>query len=116
MYKYHLLFTLKSHFLYPHTRLRSLYYVVLLGRDHGVDMYALGDCYCFVARTLLMHGSSAMPTLHSNRIAFASIVLGGMFLYWYWEAMLISYLAVRTPVLPIKTLEDLAQRPDYQVI
>ena len=29
---------------------------------------------------------------------------------------MISYLAVRTPVLPIKTLEDLAQRPDYQVI
>lgn len=83
--------------------------------DAFVDEFALGNCYCFVASTLLMLGSSAMPNSYSNRIAFISIVVGGTLIYWYWEAMLTSYLAVRTPKQAITTLSDLAQNPNFKV-
>jgi ABC-type amino acid transport substrate-binding protein len=49
----------------------------------------------------------------SNRVALTSVFFGGALIFWHWEAMLISFLAVRKIVLPIRTLQDLSLRSDY---
>ena len=54
-----------------------------------------------------MLGNTYLPTKNSSRIAFSTVFIGGIVLYYYWEAMLISYLAVRKIELPFRTLEEL---------
>ena len=56
-----------------------------------------------------------MPNYYSNRIAFASVIVAGTLIYWHWEAMVISYLAVRTTQLPITTLNELLTKSNYKV-
>ena len=68
-----------------------------------------------MVRTLLMHGSEKMPNVSSNRIAFASVIFAGSLLYYHWEAMLISYVAVRKIQLPFITLDEFSENSDYNV-
>ena len=75
----------------------------------------LGHFYKFVAQTLTMHETEATPTTYSNTIAFLCVFLGGVVIYYYWEAMLLSYLAVRKIQLPFKTLSDLAETSKYKL-
>ena len=85
-----------------------------IGSDEYADHYRLGGCYIFLTKTLIMLGNPVMPSKSSNRIAFATVLIGGIVLYYYWEAMLISYLAVRKIELPLRTLEDL-QKSNFKV-
>ena len=62
-----------------------------------------------------MMGSKVMPERYSSRIFFLTVVILGALVYWYWEAMVISYLAVRTIQLPIMTLQDLLYKSDLKV-
>ena len=62
-----------------------------------------------------MLGSKVMPNSYSNRISFVVVIVAGALIYWYWEAMVISYLAVRTPSLPIVTLHDLVKKSKLKV-
>ena len=62
-----------------------------------------------------MHGDARLPNLSSNRVAFASVIFSASLLYYHWEAMLISYVAVRKLSLPFTTLEELADNSDYKV-
>ena len=71
------------------------------------DDFKLSDCYCFGYKTILFQGWSKTPQAYQNRIAFISVMLTGMLFYWHWEAMIISYLAVRKVVLPYKSFEQL---------
>ena len=51
---------------------------------------------------------SGRPTLlYLILIFFTSFMVGGVVIYWHWEAMLISYLAVRTINLPFSDLSGL---------
>lgn len=86
-----------------------------LGDDQHASEYGLGDCYAFVAKTLIMQASRVMPSIHSNRIAFATVMMAGTLLYYHWEAMLISYLSVRKTHLPLRSVEDLDKRSEYKV-
>ena len=85
-----------------------------IGSDEFAEHYDLGGCYIFLAKTLIMLGNTVMPSKSSNRIAFATVLIGGIVIYYYWEAMLISYLAVRKTELPLRTLEDL-QKSNFKV-
>ena len=62
-----------------------------------------------------MEANGILPRADSNRIAFASVILASMIIYYYWEAMLISYLAVRKTQLPFTTLEELSVNSKYKV-
>ena len=46
---------------------------------------------------------------------FFSIMIFGAVLYWYWEAMLISYLATRVIVLPFDGIATLLTKSDFQI-
>ena len=78
-----------------------------LGNEPVQDELRLSDCYCFAYKTLLMQGWSKTPDSGQNRIAFVCIMIAGMLLYWHWEAMVISYLAVKKVVLPYTSFEQL---------
>ena len=54
-----------------------------------------------------MQGWSQTPGSYQNRIVFVFVMIAGMLLYWHWEAMVISYLAVRKIVLPYTSFEQL---------
>ena len=69
-------------------------------------MYGVQKSFCFVAKTLMMLGNDVMPNLTSTRIAFASVICTSVMLYYYWEASIISYVAVKKITLPIKTLDE----------
>lgn len=104
--------------MYYHLANPKLKYTVVvffkIGGDEFAEHYGLGGCYIFVGKTLIMLGNTVLPSKSSARIAFATVFIGGIVLYYYWEAMLISYLAVRKIQLPIRTLEDL-QKSNYKV-
>ena len=84
-------------------------------RDESSNEYELSDCYIFVTTSLIMQSNIVIPKANSNRIAFSAALLAGMVIFYYWEAMLISYLAVRKTQLPFSTLEELAENSKYKV-
>ena len=45
---------------------------------------------------------------------FSAIVVGAL-LYWHWEAMLVSYLAIRKTVLPFATLEEMYTNTPFRL-
>ena len=57
-----------------------------------------------------------IPDNHSSRIAFACVVIGGMILFYHWEAELISYMSVRKIDTPVKSLEELSESPQFKLI
>ena len=85
------------------------------GNDASTKYYTLGNCYWLVGKILLMQDNTCKSNLSSNRLVFASVLLAAVCIYYNWEAMLISHIAVRTIKLPFKTLDDLAQAYDYKV-
>ena len=73
-------------------------------------------CYGFIVQTLTMQMNMTMPTSTSHRIAFGTVLLGGILIYCYWDAMLISYLAVEKIHIPFETLHDLAGNSRYKLL
>ena len=90
--------------------------IVFCGKDNFVSHLKLMDFYWFVAQTLILRTPSALPGSSSNRIVYGSVILAGMMIFYYWEAMLISYLAVRKTQLPFVTLADLVARDDFKLL
>ena len=73
------------------------------------------DCWLATFLYVLMLTAILMQERRyiSNKIATISVILGGTFIYWHWEAMLISFLAVRKIGLPLMTLKDLSKSSSY---
>ena len=78
-----------------------------LGNEPVQDDFSLSDCYCLAYKALLMQSWSNTPDSYQNRICFVCMMVAGMLLYWHWEAMIISYLAVKKVVLPYTSFEQL---------
>ena len=86
------------------------------GDEPDREEFKLSKSYKFVigAMTIARPWSHTPKSLH-NQVAFFTIILAGGLVYWHWEAMLISYLSVRTITLPFRSLEDLLYNTDYKV-
>ena len=82
-------------------------HIMFSGKEPLQDELQLSDCYCFAYKTILMQGWSKTPNAYQNRIAFFCVMVAGTLLYWHWEAMVISYLAVRKTIIPYETFEQL---------
>jgi hypothetical protein len=78
--------------------------------------FRLRDCYCFAYKTVLLQGWNTTPSSFQNRIAFISVMIAGMVFYWHWEAMVISFLAVRKIILPYESFEQLLSSSNDKVI
>ena len=55
-----------------------------------------------------------VPCRWLPRGVFLAVMTAGSFVFWHWEAMLISFLAVKTTVLPFATLTDLMSSTDLK--
>ena len=66
-------------------------------------------------QSVLMMSSNSAPRKMRNRITFLSVVSGGMFFYFVWEAMLISYVASPKTVTPFDSLEELLLNSNKKV-
>ena len=44
-----------------------------------------------------------------------SIMAASVLLFWHWEAMLISYLAIRKIILPFNNVEELFTTSDFKI-
>ena len=56
-----------------------------------------------------------MPKTFPNRAAIVTMMLVGAFIFWVWEAGLISFVSVRKTNLPVKTLQDVLERSSLTV-
>ena len=92
-----------------------LAFLMLYNTEPSRGEFTLSKCYCFFPATMVMWAWSATPNSYHSRIGFYVLLLAGTLLYYHWEAMLISYLAVRTIVLPFNSLEELAYQTDFNV-
>ena len=91
-------------------------FVTISAEDPYKSDFTLPQSFCFVAGAMtIARGWSVTPRQVQNRILFFSIMLGGSLVYWHWEAMIISFLAVRTTVLPFKNIEELVGKTKFKV-
>ena len=87
-----------------------------LSGNHPDDMkWGLADGYLMVYKSLLMLGSNIRLDTLSKRISYLSILVGGMLLYWLWEAQLISYFSFPSKRLPFNNLEEFLTKSDKKV-
>eukprot|EP00095_Tigriopus_kingsejongensis_P012527 maker-scaffold455_size166772-snap-gene-0.36 protein:Tk12527 transcript:maker-scaffold455_size166772-snap-gene-0.36-mRNA-1 annotation:"hypothetical protein L798_01404" len=79
--------------------------------------FTLWKSFIFVLGALtLARGWSVTPIRARNRVIFLAIILGGSVVFWHWEAMIISYLAVRVPALPFQDLEGLLSKTNKKIL
>ena len=95
--------------------LSTMSFRTISGYDEYGVFFHLGDSYCFLLNSMIMLGNKIMPGSYSNRISFITVMIASILIYYHWEAMVISYLAVRTTQLPIITLQDLVQNSNLKV-
>ena len=75
--------------------------------------FTLPKSLIFVSGALTFaRGWSVTPSSARGRIFFLAIMVGGSLIFWHWEAMIISYLAVRVPAIPFRNLEELLRLTD----
>ena len=80
------------------------------------EEFVLSKAYVLVGSVLTFRGWSVEPTSQTTRMAFVTLLIGGAFIYWHWEAMLISYLASRIVVLPVTSLAGLVEDSGYNIM
>jgi ionotropic kainate glutamate receptor 2 len=90
--------------------------IALYGDDQYSNEFGLGSCYGFVAQVFMMHSNATMPSTNSSRIAFGSVLVGGIIIYYYWEAELFAHLAVRKTNLPFYNLRELSKYSEYKLL
>ena len=89
---------------------------LITDNDPKKDEFTLTKSFCFVAGALtIARGWSVTPWSIQNRILFFSVMAGGTLIYYHWEAMIISFLAVRTTILPFNSMEEMARDSDFKV-
>ena len=63
-----------------------------------------------------MRGWNTLPSKLPAQIALFSLLFFGSMMWWHWEAMVISYLAVVVTVLPFKDIPDLVTNTQFRII
>ena len=77
---------------------------------------ALTDSYIFVFGAFFyMKCWDPIPNSYGSRFVFLLILISGVLVFYHWEAMLISYLAVVTNKLPFRSMEELMTNGNQKV-
>ena len=63
-----------------------------------------------------MRGWKPKPSKNSGQIVFICLVYFGLLTYYYWEAMLVSYLSARFIVLPFNSIPELITNTDFKIV
>jgi hypothetical protein len=75
----------------------------------------LKECYTFMFVTMIQRSWPSEPTSIAARSVFGCIIIFASVCFWYWEAMLVSYLATKVIVLPFTSIPELIKSTDYRV-
>ena len=84
--------------------------------DRKESLYSLFESYVFVVSSMLNLGYVLKSDKIQNRIALASVVIGGMLIFYHWEAELTSHLAFKITDLPFNNLHELSQDSKFKFI
>ena len=123
--------------------MRKLSFFRFGARDPNCDEFTLSKSFVFTTGVMTFARSwSTDPSTSAARIAFLrfdwafkknnsysffteprelkgtltfSLLFGGTFIFWHWEAMLVSYLSTRLIVLPFNNLQELINLPNYLI-
>ena len=85
-------------------------------RYRNGEKLTLCDSYVFVAATMVNLGYTLKSNKTRNRVAIASVLIGGMLIYYHWEAQLTSHLASKKAILPFNNLEELSQSSKFKLL
>ena len=77
--------------------------------------FSLQKLYTLVIKAFIMRSISSMPKSSSNRVAVLTIMLTGVFVFWFWRANLIAFISVRKTSLPVKSLQDVLLKSNLKV-
>ena len=88
---------------------------VLLGYRYSSESATLTDCYVTLHKSLLGLDYYIKTITWAKRISYLSIVIGAMLIYWWWEAMLITYFSFPLITLPFNNIEELLTKSDKKV-
>ena len=86
------------------------------GKDPAYHEFTIGKCYVYLCSALTMRGWSDLPSKLPAQIALMSLIFFATMMWWHWEAMVISYLAVVVTVLPFKDIPDLVTNTQFRII
>ena len=85
-------------------------------KDPGETCFTTLGSYAFVAGTLVTAKPwDGLPKSLRGQMVTGGVILAGALIFWHWEAMIISYLAMRKVQLPFQSLEELVKGTDYNV-
>ena len=97
----------------------DIYYIQFSVKDGNkprkLKNYPLTSCFCLLYKSLLKMDLGNMPQNMRNRITFLSVAICGMFFFFLWEAMLISYVATPKVFRPFDSLEEFLQHSNKKV-
>ncbi|TRY71158.1 hypothetical protein TCAL_09674 [Tigriopus californicus] len=97
--------------------LTFLAFMPYISTEEERQEFTLWKSFVFVLSTLtFVRGLSVTPNQARNRLVFLGILFGGTVIFWHWEAMIISYLAVRIPALPFNNLEELLSQTNKKIL
>ena len=77
--------------------------------------FLLSDCYVHMFKSLLMIGDDRKFNHEYIKTSFFTVMVGGMLIYWLWEAMLITYFAFPTTVLPFNNIKEFVEDTNLKV-
>ena len=75
----------------------------------------LSDCYVHMFKSLLMIGDDKKFNHEYIKTSFFTVMVGGMLIFWLWEAMLITYFAFPTTVLPFDNIKEFVEDTNLKV-
>ena len=84
-------------------------------KPRRVRNYSFLACICLLYKSLLMMDLGRTPKKTRNRITFLTVAICGMFFYFLWEAMLISYVASPKSTEPFNSLEEFLANSNKKV-
>ena len=84
-------------------------------KDDNYKEFSWFKSYIFLFSALTMRGWDTQPTKNSGKLVFLSLLVFGLLTYYYWEAMLISYLSTRFVVLPFNNIPELISRTNFKI-
>ena len=86
-----------------------------LQRSHTFTLRNLCDVCLTLCKALLLKNANVRSNVLSMRISHLSVVIGGMFLFWFWGAQLKSYLTSPLKTLPFQNLEEFLTKSNKKV-
>ena len=78
--------------------------------------YTLLQCFILVAASMVNLTYELKPRTIRNRVAFISVVVGGMLIYYHWEAELTAHLAFKKTNFPFNNLKEFSENSKFKFV